>query len=74
MAHRCDYCKTRITGARKDKLYCSTRCRVAFNRLNVTEQQRTAVTKHAAPKGWCLEHGMELEYCKGFKHQAALIT
>jgi hypothetical protein len=64
---RCDYCKTKLTVVRSTKKYCSERCKKAFQRLSVTEQQIVRGTK-LNRKDWCNEHNEWLSVCGGFKH------
>jgi len=65
---RCDYCKTKLTVVRGTKRFCDSKCRVAFSRLSVPEQQIHSSTK-VVRKNWCKEHDMDKQYCKFMKHK-----
>lgn len=64
---KCLYCKTKLTVVRSTKRYCNQRCKRAFSRLSVPDQQIHSGTK-VVRATWCNQHDMEREYCKLMKH------
>gem|GEM_PF-4207166 len=70
---KCLYCHKQFDNNRCTAKYCSTKCRVYFNRSTVTLKQIPTVTlsNHSVTltHDICKEHGIDKELCKFMKHK-----